>query len=52
MVRQLLAARRDVFDGYSLEGFRAAFAEHFVTLEEAKVDDSLRTLFLMERRPA
>ncbi len=52
MVRQLLVARRDVFDGYSLEGFRAAFAEHFVTLEEAQVDDSLRTLFLMERRPA
>jgi hypothetical protein len=52
MVRQLLAARRDVFDAYSLEGFRAAFAERFVTLEEAKVDDSLRTLFLLERRPA
>ena len=52
MVQQLLAARRDVFDDYSLEGFRAAFAEHFVILDEAPVEDSLRTLFLLERRPA
>jgi hypothetical protein len=52
MVQQLLAARRDVFDAYSIDGFRAAFAEQFLTLDEAQVDDSLRTLFLMERRSA
>ncbi len=52
MVQQLLAARRDVFDDYSLDGFRAAFSERFTILDEAPVADSLRTLFLMERRPA
>ena len=52
MVQQLLAARRDVFDDYSLEGFRSAFAERFAMLEEAPVEDSLRTLFLLEGRPA
>ena len=50
MVRQLLASRKDIFTDYILEAFRAAFAEHFTTLDEAPVEDSLRTLFLMERR--
>ena len=52
MVQQLLAGRRDVFDGYTIEGFRAAFDASFTTLDEAPVADSLRTLFLLERRPA
>lgn len=51
MVRQLLASRRDIFTDYSIEAFRAAFGERFVTLDEAPVADSLRTLFLVERRP-
>jgi len=51
MVGQLLASRRDVFTDYSLEAFRVAFDRAFVTLDEAPVADSLRTLFLMERRP-
>jgi len=51
MVQHLLASRRDIFTEYSIDGFRAAFGERFVTLDEAPVTDSLRTLFLMERRP-
>ncbi|MGH7418586.1 MAG: SAM-dependent methyltransferase, partial [Candidatus Rokuibacteriota bacterium] len=51
MVQQLLASRRDIFVDYTIEAFRDAFAERFVTLDEAPVSDSLRTLFLMERRP-
>lgn len=50
MVRQLLVSRRDIFSDYSLPAFRAAFDPLFVTLDEAPVADSLRTLFLMERR--
>jgi hypothetical protein len=50
MVQQLLAARRDVFEDYTIEAFRAAFADRFTTLEEAPVEDSLRTLFLLEAR--
>ena len=51
MVQQLLASRRDIFTDYAIEAFRAAFGERFTTLDEAPVTDSLRTLFLMERRP-
>jgi hypothetical protein len=51
MVQQLLAGRRDIFDAYSLDAFRTALDEWFVTMDEAPVTDSLRTLFLLERRP-
>ena len=50
MTRQLLAARPDIFPTYTLDGFRDAFAAEFRVTEEVRVDDSLRTLFLMERR--
>ncbi|MGH2455245.1 MAG: SAM-dependent methyltransferase [Candidatus Limnocylindria bacterium] len=50
MTRHLLAARRDVFPGYTLDGFRAAFARHFRVTEEAAVADSLRSIFLLEAR--
>ena len=52
MVGQLLASRRDIFTDYTLPAFRAAFGQAFVTLDEAPVADSLRTLFLLERRRA
>jgi hypothetical protein len=51
MVQQLLAGRRDIFNAYSLDAFRAALGAWFVTVDEAPVADSLRTLFLLERRP-
>ncbi len=50
MTRRLLAARRDVFEHYSLDGFRAAFGEAFEIVREARIADSPRTLFLLERR--
>lgn len=50
MTRRLLAARRDIFDAYSIDGFREAFSEGFRILREAPVDDSPRTIFLLERR--
>jgi hypothetical protein len=48
MTQHLLAARPDIFPGYTLDGFRAAFARHFRVLDEARIDDSLRTLVLLE----
>ena len=51
MTQQLLAARRDIFPNYTIDGFRTALAEHFTVRDEAPVADSLRTLFLLERRP-
>jgi hypothetical protein len=48
MTQHLLAARKDVFPNYTLEAFRAAFARHFRIIEEAPIEDSRRTLFLLE----
>ena len=50
MTRRLLAARRDIFDRYTIDGFRLAFGEAFEIVREASIDDSPRTLFLLRRR--
>ncbi len=50
MTRRLLAARRDIFEHYSIHEFRAAFGETFEIVREAPITDSPRTLFLLERR--
>lgn len=50
MTRHLLAARRDIFDGYSIDGFRHAFSDRFEIVREAPIADSPRSLFLLERR--
>jgi hypothetical protein len=52
MTQRLFAARRDVFGGYSLDGLRAALERDFRIVEEVRIEDSLRTLFLAERRAA
>jgi hypothetical protein len=48
MTDHLLAARRDVFPDYAIDGFRAAFGRSFTILEEAPVQDSQRTIFLLK----
>jgi ribosomal protein L11 methylase PrmA len=50
MVRHLLASRRDVFDDYGLDGFRAAAVERFDIAAESPIAESLRVLFLLRRR--
>ena len=50
MTRLLLAARPDIFERYSIDGFREAFGGQFRIVREAPIADSPRTLFLMERR--
>lgn len=50
MTRHLLSARRDVFEGYTIDGFRAAFGERFEIVRETPIADSPRTLFLLSRR--
>jgi hypothetical protein len=50
MVQHLLSSRRDVFPGYTLDGFRAAFGGEFGIVEEVAIEDSARTLFLLEAR--
>ncbi|MDH4334211.1 MAG: class I SAM-dependent methyltransferase [Chloroflexota bacterium] len=51
MVRHLLSAREDVFPGYTMEGFRAAFATQFEIVEEAPIEDSSRVIFRMRSLP-
>ncbi|MCV0402555.1 MAG: SAM-dependent methyltransferase [Chloroflexi bacterium] len=50
MTRRLLAARPDIFGGYTLDGFRSAFETTHRIVREAPIDDSPRTLFLLARR--
>ncbi len=49
MVQRLLASRRDVFDDYTIDGFRAAFAAHFSVVSETALEGSSRTLFHFAR---
>jgi hypothetical protein len=49
-VQRMLASRTDVFDGYTQEGFDAAFATCFAIEEAAPIQESVRTLYLMRAR--
>lgn len=50
MVDRLLATREDIFPDYTLDGFRAAFADRYEILAEMPIAASPRTLFRMRRR--
>ncbi len=49
-VKRLLATREDIFDGYTLEGFEAAFYPLFEVVQSTPVADSDRVLYLMRAR--
>ncbi len=49
-VELLLATREDVFPDYTREGFEAAFATAFETLESDPIEGSGRILYRMRRR--
>ncbi|MHB8587059.1 MAG: class I SAM-dependent methyltransferase [Thermoplasmatota archaeon] len=48
-VMRMLAFREDVFPGYTREGFEAAFAPHFRTIDASPIQGTQRVLYLMER---
>jgi len=50
MVERMLADREDVFADYTPDGFRAAFELRFRFLTSVTIEDSTRTLHLLERR--
>jgi hypothetical protein len=50
MVKRLLAARNDIFPDYTIDAFRAAFAESYDISDEIRIADSERSLFLMRPR--
>ena len=51
MVDFLLASREDVFPDYTLDGFRAAMATAYETLDEVPLEGTTRVLFRLRRRP-
>lgn len=49
-VQRLLATREDVFPDYHQTAFEDAFSNYFTIRESEKVNDSLRTLYLLENK--
>jgi ribosomal protein L11 methylase PrmA len=49
MAKRLLAARRDIFADYTIEGFRAALAADWRIISETPIEGSARTLFHLRR---
>jgi ribosomal protein L11 methylase PrmA len=49
-VQEMLAARRDVFGDYSLDGMKAAFGRDWELAEQIQIEDSQRSLLRFVRR--
>lgn len=51
-VQRLLRTREDIFYHYTQEHFEASFEDHFSIIKCEKIVDTIRTLYLMEKRNA
>jgi hypothetical protein len=49
-VQRLLLTREDIFPHYTRQGFEREFCTHFTIRQSVRLEDSDRTLYLMERR--
>ena len=49
-VQRMLARREDIFIDYSATRFEAAFTPHFEVIRSVVVSETVRTLYLMQRR--
>ena len=49
-VQRLLATREDIFPRYGQGGFESDFGQYFTIQHSARIRDSERTLYLMEKR--
>jgi hypothetical protein len=47
--RKLLASREDIFVDYSRRGLEEAFSYHYQIEDSVIINESARTLYLMER---
>lgn len=47
-VQRLLASREDIFPDYTSEGFESAIAGHFSIVEKCSINETERTLYLLE----
>ncbi len=50
-VRRLLATREDIFPDYHKDGFELAFTKYFTIEKSVEIRDSVRTLYLLKRKP-
>lgn len=49
-VIEMLQSRKDIFQNYSQEGFEAAFSVHFEIQQKAIIQNSERSLYILQRR--
>ena len=49
-VELLLKTRNDIFSFYNIDSFKENFSKYFKIIKEEKIDNSKRTLFLMEAK--
>ncbi len=49
-VQILLNSREDIFPNYDIDHFKEAYKEYFQIIKEIKIEESKRTIFLMERK--
>jgi hypothetical protein len=49
-IKQMLATRKDVFDGYTQQNFEQAFDNKFSIKHSVPVPGTMRTIYLMEKR--
>ncbi len=49
-VQKLLSSRQDIFNGYHINGFEAAFEGYFTLHEKVPLQDSPRVVYLMESK--
>lgn len=49
-VQKLLATREDVFKDYDIKGFKKEFSNFYNIKESSKINESERTLYLMEKK--
>lgn len=49
-VKRLLATRDDIFMDYTLDGFIKAFEKYFLIFEKIQINETDRTLFIMEKK--
>ncbi len=49
-VQRLLATREDIFPEYAKESLEEIFGEYFTIVESVKVNESERTMYLMQRK--
>jgi hypothetical protein len=49
-VQRLLATREDIFPDYTNEGVERIFSDYFKIVESIKIDESERTMYLMQSK--